>query len=881
MEQIYNDVYINSNGQLRDSFDYFHENTGQGLLKLLCLEDCVTGQGRIYIKKLFIDIVLGLLDFAEPETSDPATVEKALSDAWSGKKSIQNPVDSMPPIKGAEFADEAFFENLFNDFSKEFVSAFVASGKSLIEYIRGLSSQLLQLGKVTFHLAENKGEKAVAFPFAFLATFEYLNSDGLARHFPLKKALISYSNNTEILQRIIEPIIKASESSKFIKRFLENQRIYNPAALTVPEAVEFIRDIEVFRNANITVKITKLWKKTPPQAKVNVKIGNEIGSFLDSSSMLQFSASVALDGEELTGDELKEVLGSEDGLVRLRGQWVVVDSKKIAELLGYWNSAKRNGLTLIEALRLNAGLDLNGKAIGESSSENYSIEAVGNFKEALETFRGSRSISDKELPSGSDKILRGYQKTGIQYLKQVTDFGLGACLADDMGLGKTLQLLTLAKIWKKAGLFADLPALIVLPLTLMENWCLECSKFASELNVVKLHRAYLGNEDFKKLADKPYEILHGYDLALITYSSLPRFEKLTEIEFPAVIADEAQAIKTPDSRQSKAVRALRGIRRIALTGTPVENHLSDLWSIFDFINRGLLGSLNSFKNFIKGLDGDYSSLRKVTKPFILRRLKTDKAIISDLPDKTELDVYCNLSKSQAALYERSVNEMARILADSKEDNFERNGLVLKYLTVFKQICNHCAQYLGDGDYREENSGKFQRLAEIVETVAEKQEKMLVFTQYREMTEPLRNFLRDHFGRDGLVLHGGISAKERAKLVTQFQDPDGPQFFVLSIKAGGTGLNLTAANHVVLFDRWWNPAVESQACDRAFRIGQKKNVLVHKFICKGTLEERINELLCAKKALADDILNSGAEKLLTQMNNKELLDFIKLDVKGAE
>jgi non-specific serine/threonine protein kinase len=321
---------------------------------------------------------------------------------------------------------------------------------------------------------------------------------------------------------------------------------------------------------------------------------------------------------------------------------------------------------------------------------------------------------------------------------------------------------------------------------------------------------------------------------------------------------------------------------LALTGTPVENRLSDLWSIFDFINPGLLGAEKEFTSFAKRLSerscGSYGPLRELVRPYILRRLKTDRKVISDLPDKTEIQAFCQLSRKQAALYQEAVRELARQLGDTT--GIQRKGLILAYLMRFKQICNHPSQWLGDGAWKEHDSGKWARLREIAEVIRAKQEKMLVFTQFREVTAPLQVFLTEVFGRPGLVLHGETAVKNRQELVRRFQEEEAMRFFVLSLKAGGSGLNLTAASHVVHFDRWWNPAVENQATDRAFRIGQTKNVLVHKFVCRGTVEEKIDQLMESKRQLAKDLLEGGADLLLTEMKDEELLRLVALDVNKA-
>jgi non-specific serine/threonine protein kinase len=397
--------------------------------------------------------------------------------------------------------------------------------------------------------------------------------------------------------------------------------------------------------------------------------------------------------------------------------------------------------------------------------------------------------------------------------------------------------------------------------------------------VASLHPSEISKQQLELISGDPDKSLSGLDVVLTTYGMLQRQEWLKKINWNLIVLDEAQAIKNPGTRQAKEVKALSGRARIALTGTPVENRLSDLWSLFDFISPGLLGSSQRFKQFAAYLEKheppSYAPLRSLVQPYILRRLKTDRSIITDLPDKVEMSAWCGLSKAQALLYGQAVKNLADSLKEQQE-GIKRRGLILSALMRFKQICNHPDQALGDGEYAEEKSGKFARLRELAEEIASRQEKVLIFTQFREITGPLALFLATLFGRTGLVLHGGTPVAERKKLVERFQDEDGPPFFVLSLKAGGTGLNLTAASHVIHFDRWWNPAVENQATDRAFRIGQKKNVVVHKFICKGTVEEKIDELITAKAGLATDLLE-GAETLLTEMDDEALLRMVALDI----
>lgn len=383
--------------------------------------------------------------------------------------------------------------------------------------------------------------------------------------------------------------------------------------------------------------------------------------------------------------------------------------------------------------------------------------------------------------------------------------------------------------------------------------------------------------------------LSQVDLVITTYAYVPRLPWVNQVSWNIVILDEAQSIKNPSAKQTQAIKKFSSQVRFVLTGTPVENRLLDLWSLFDFIAPGLLGSSRVFSNYGKRTLGQsqenkgearfYTAVRKLVSPYILRRLKRDKTIIADLPDKTELKAYCSLTKQQAALYQLAVRDLARHL-DQGVDGIQRRGLVLSYLTRFKQICNHPSQWLGHGHYEAQMSGKFLRLKEICEEIASKQEKVLVFTQFREIIPALSDVLSQIFGQEGLMLHGQTPIKERSKMVDSFQQEQKFPFFILSLKAGGTGLNLTRAAHVIHFDRWWNPAVENQATDRAYRIGQKKNVLVHKFICQGTIEEKIDMLIGSKKDLSDELLTQGGETTLTNLSDKELLDTLTLDIHRA-
>jgi non-specific serine/threonine protein kinase len=575
------------------------------------------------------------------------------------------------------------------------------------------------------------------------------------------------------------------------------------------------------------------------------------------------------------------LLAGTESLVLLRGQWVEVDRERLERAMRQFHEAEtlaaRDGLTFAEAMRMLSGATVADDAAEAAVADWSSVTAGPWLAETLQKLRAPEG-TDVDTGPALHGTLRPYQRAGVQWLHLLSGLGLGACLADDMGLGKTIQVLALLLAQQRHGAVRR-PNLLVAPASLLANWAAEIEKFAPDLNAMIVHPSAMTAEQVKQFT--PAQAVQ-LDLAITSYGSLLRISALAETEWRFAILDEAQAIKNPNAKQTRAAKALKATARIALTGTPVENHLGDLWSIFDFINPGLLGSARQFSRYAKGLTdrehNPYGPLRELVRPYILRRMKTDKAIISDLPDKTEVKAYCSLSRKQAALYEQAVQDLEKRLQDA--GGIERKGVVLAMLMQLKQICNHPSQWLNDNAWAEQDSGKLARLREISEVVASRQEKLLVFTQFREMTAPLATFLGGIFGRPGLVLHGETAVKHRRALVQAFQDDETVPFFVLSLKAGGSGLTLTAASHVVHFDRWWNPAVENQATDRAFRIGQKRNVLVHKFVCRGTVEEKIDALIDSKQNVSDELLSGAGEINLTEMQDAELLRMVALDLNAA-
>ncbi|TNH25371.1 DEAD/DEAH box helicase [Micromonospora orduensis] len=596
--------------------------------------------------------------------------------------------------------------------------------------------------------------------------------------------------------------------------------------------------------------------RTAPGTVASVDAGVGLDALVD------YRWEVALGDQPLTADELAALAEVKTPLVRLRGRWVELDPGRLAAGLRLLRSAGE--LTVADLLRL-------GLTDGEDSGALPVLEvtADGALGDLL-AGAVERRLTPLDPPPGFVGTLRPYQRRGLAWLTFLRSLGLGGVLADDMGLGKTVQLLALlAGDPPEAG-----PTLLVCPMSLVGNWQREAAKFTPGLRVHVHHGAERARgAEFTAAA-------HGADLVLTTYSVAARDAvDLAGIDWHRVVVDEAQAIKNASTRQAEAVRALPARQRVAVTGTPVENRLADLWSIMQFANPGLLGPAATFrKRFAEPIErnGDADAaerLRRITGPFVLRRLKTDSSIISDLPEKLEMEVLCNLTAEQAALYRVVVDDMLHRIETS--DGIERRGLVLATMTRLKQVCNHPAQLLRDGSALEGRSGKLARLTEILEEVLAAGERALLFTQYAEFGAMLRGHLSARFGREVLFLHGGLGKAERDALVQRFQSADGPPLFVLSLKAGGTGLTLTAANHVVHVDRWWNPAVEDQATDRAFRIGQRRRVQVRKFVCAGTVEEKVAALIADKRNLAERVVGTG-EQWITELSTGQLRELFALE-----
>ncbi|MET9629475.1 DEAD/DEAH box helicase [Lentzea sp. NPDC006480] len=662
-------------------------------------------------------------------------------------------------------------------------------------------------------------------------------------------------------------------ASRLHPDFDEALRGSHPAELEVGAegAYKFLQAAPVLAQAGFGVLLPSWWQQTTRLGlKLTTKSRGTAGTVAKESeiglkSIVDYKWELALGEDTLTDAELAELARAKVPLVKVRGQWVQVDQKRLAAGLAF---LKRGGgqMTAAEVM-LHSGLT---EADESLPLPLMSVEADGWLGDLL-SGKADEQLEPVEPPPGFGAQLRPYQQRGLAWLAFLDKIGLGACLADDMGLGKTVQLLALEALNRSHG--KRPPTLLICPMSVVGNWQREAARFTPELSVHVHHGADRLDGDALR------EAVESHDLVLTTYALAARdADALNDLTWDRVVLDEAQNIKNSATRQSQAVRQLKARHRVALTGTPVENRLAELWSIMDFANPGVLGTINTFRARFavpveRHNDQDAAArLRKITNPFVLRRVKTDPRIISDLPDKVEMRQLCNLTTEQASLYQAVVNDMLEKIEES--EGIERKGLVLATMSKLKQVCNHPAHFLSDGSRVAGRSGKLARLEEVLEEVLAEGDKALCFTQFTEFGSMLVPYLAARFDTEVMFLHGGTGKASRDRMVERFQDSGGPSLFLLSLKAGGTGLNLTAANHVIHLDRWWNPAVEDQATDRAFRIGQRRNVQVRKFVCIGTLEERIDTMIEEKRALAQLVVGAG-ENWLTELSTSALRELLTL------
>jgi SNF2 family DNA or RNA helicase len=653
------------------------------------------------------------------------------------------------------------------------------------------------------------------------------------------------------------------------------------AQLTTEEAYLFMKEAApLLENSGFGVLPPAWWDKKTARLRTRAHLSANEDAALDMNSLVRYKWELSLGGEVLNRDEFEDLVARKQPLVKVRGQWVVLDPDEIESARRFFDHYDIEGrMPLSQAMQL----ALTGDFQGHDGLAVESIALDDWLEKTLLKMADSTQLEALSAPAGFNGTLRPYQQRGFAWMVYLRQLGLGGCLADDMGLGKTIQAIA---FWlhEREKLGVERPALLACPTSVIGNWRHELARFAPELRVLKHHGPN------RKHGTAFLDQVEDYDIVLTSYVLMMRDrETLEAFKWSSVILDEAQNIKNPSTKQAQAARAMHADIRYALTGTPIENRLQELWSIMHFLNPGYLGAQKAFRqNFAIPIEryGDEDAaekLQKLIQPLVLRRLKTDPDIIQDLPEKLEMKVYCTLTPEQAALYRATVEESLAQVEESARDKFRRRGLVLAMLTRLKQICNHPAHFLKEGkvsaEALENRSGKLDRLIGMLEEVYAADDRALIFTQYAEMGFILQSCLRELFQDDVMFLHGGTPVDRREEMVRIFEAPRGPNAFILSLKAGGTGLNLTHANHVFHFDRWWNPAVEDQATDRAFRIGQTRNVQVHKFVCLGTLEEKIDALIDSKRALADSII--GGEDWLTELDGEELRELVALRADAVE
>jgi SNF2 family DNA or RNA helicase len=700
--------------------------------------------------------------------------------------------------------------------------------------------------------------------------------------------VLSYLNRRfdQPQEKLLAGLGMAARLAPAVRRSLKSE---SPeyAVLSDQEAFTFLRETaRLLESAGFGVMVPPWWNKPDARLRVRAKLKGAFempsSGMLGVGSLVSYDWELALGDETLTREEFERLAALKTPLVQVRGRWVLLQPDQVEAAIAFWERQRARGeMGLGDALGLALGArtELDGLPVAE-------VELDDSLTQLLRALQSGDSLDVLDAPEDFHGELRPYQSRGYSWLAFLRRWGFGACLADDMGLGKTIQAISLILYEKKLN--PDLPpSLVICPTSLVGNWRREVARFGPALRVMIHHGS--GRAEGDEFVNQSRE----NDLVISTYGLVRRdIDDLARVTWGHVILDEAQNIKNPLTKQARSVRRLNGEHRVALTGTPIENRLSELWSIMSFLNPGYLGSLDSFRrNFAIPIeryqDPEASeSLRALVRPFILRRVKTDPKVIQDLPEKFEYKVFCNLTREQATLYEAVVQDAMGELrraeqSDAGTARMKRRGLILAMLTRLKQICNHPALYLGDGSEIARRSGKMNRLREMLEEILEVGDRALVFTQFAQMGSLLQNHLQQAFDQEVLFLHGGTPQEQRDRMLMRFQDdPHAPSIFVLSLKAGGTGLNLMRANHVFHYDRWWNPAVENQATDRAYRIGQTRDVQVQKFICLGTLEERIDGLIESKRTLAESIVGQG-ESWLTELSTQELHDLIALRAEAVE
>ncbi len=785
----------------RDGFypDYAEGQATQDSMELLYYISLMENPARLTVSGYFLYLVSAAFFKELTEIPELEMVRDEVEVKLSEDRMAEL-LAATPYVIGAEHINKNWLNKQFSGLLQIYRREIKAYSGTVAMYLEERNQNLHVPERIFLHLVENKDDD---YPFAFLATYASRQEDGSIRHMPLQYALTEYRSDKEKLLALLSGLNRAAEVSPVIAEFMESGEMFHPLRLTSKEAFSFLKDIEKIEQVGILCRIPNWWRKRNSMLSVQVQLGEERPALLGFDALVSLQPSLTVNGVSLTQQDIQDLLNQTEGLALLKGKWIEVNHEKLKKLLEAMEGIPEN-LSFREAMQLEMG---NNRILPDVGA----IVTNGEWLSGMLTnLKNPGRIRAVPVPKSLHASLRPYQKDGYNWLRYMNKLNFGACLADDMGLGKTLQVLTFLERMRK-----DTPkarVLLIVPASLIGNWQKEKDKFAPDMTMHVLYGKTSASLSEELMEEKAF-------LTITTYGMAAKVESLKDVEWGCLILDEAQAIKNPTTKQTREIKKIKAAMRIAMTGTPIENDLTNLWSLFDFLNHGLLGSSKEFHEYCKGLESNpqgYARLKAIVQPFMLRRVKTDKQIISDLPEKIEMTDYVALSKRQTVLYRKAVADMEQKVMES--EGIERRGIVLATITKLKQICNHPAQYLGQEDYAAADSGKFEVLRELCETIYEKRERVIVFTQFKEITEYLANYLTGIFHAKGYIIHGGTPVKRRAEIVEAFQGERYVPFVVLSVKAAGTGLNLTRANHVIHFDRWWNPAVENQATDRAFRIG---------------------------------------------------------------
>lgn len=806
-----------------------------------------------FLQSLSKTFVQSLVDCPEFNfATNPITIELADS-------SVEQILNNTPYMIGAEFVNSKWIYHILDEFNRAYKEIVVTNGESLANYFLQRNLPLVIPSRIYFYLVENKDSDK--YPFAFLATYTVKQNNKII-HCPLNNALTELSNQREKLKELVYSIERAGEQSVLINGLIQSGNIFFPTKLNEKEAYTFLQEVNLYESCGIICRIPKWHTESKIQINCDDKQLFNIG-YLSVGAINKYTPALIYRGVEITPDQARKLLSKSEGLELVKGRWIENHHAELQELLDEYETLSKDGTTLLELLKTKA-LSLKNRTTRVNIEINQSDWIAQLFRKEFDSF-------DVIQPTKRfSTILRPYQVNGFQWLYAMCKLGFGVCLADDMGLGKTIEILSLLDKLRdeKYG-----KILIIVPATLVENWRKEIDKFAPDFDCFVLRGQNEPLDDNVKAF-----------ITITTYQTAIKSNYIENVCWDAVILDEAQAIKNYYTASAQKVKSLQAKIRIAMTGTPIENNLLELWSIFDFINAGLLGTREEFtkyfleNSFLMKLESQLQFKRMIS-PFILRRVKTDKSIITDLPEKNEIDIIINLAKEQIVLYKKIVDELNNQIGHPGSKN-EQKMLVISTIMKLKQVCNHPCQYYGTNDYLMEHSGKFIELKNICENIYAKREKVLVFTQFKEIIPALNNLLAATFHCEGYCIDGSTSMAKRNEYVEGFQKGDIP-YMILSLKTAGVGLNLTAAKNIIHFDRWWNPAVENQATDRVYRIGQKKDVTVYKFISAGTIEEVINSAVSIKQSLADEYINELGTDVLKKLSINELLAAIKYGDFGNE